>query len=77
MLRHFLVGAMQNGLVTRGLDDAGFGVVGDRQQRDSAIKGIGMNMGRNPGAELLIRERLGEDPMRGAQSGDKHRGWLG
>ena len=60
VFRHFLVSAVQNGLVTTCQRDTRFGIVGHRQQRDPAIKGVGMHVGCNPGTELLIGKRFGE-----------------
>ena len=58
MLRHFLVGFVQNGLRAGILDDAGLEIVRGQDSGDSTEIVVGMNMSCDPCFLLHVEERF-------------------
>ena len=58
------------------MGDAGFQIVGDQDLGDAAKKLEGVDMGLNPGGEILGEGGFGKGVVAGAQGGHKEIGFL-
>jgi hypothetical protein len=70
--RHRAIGAVDLGIVERGLRDAALQIVGNQQLRRAAEKAEHAHMGADPIRQLLRPGRLGIGEVRGAEHADEY-----